>query len=78
VSPYTAGIKIGALMARRALHADSTEAAWASHNKWLVWISVVPLRTIARRVAIHAPGMLNHFAGFGEKGNRSVLLVRDA
>jgi len=78
VSRHTTGIEIGALVARRTLHADGTEAACASHHEWLVGMPVVPLlRTIARRVAIHASGMLDYFARFREEGNRSVLLVRD-
>ena len=36
VSRHTSGIEIGALVARRALHADGTEAACASHHEWLV------------------------------------------
>ena len=69
VSWHTAGIEIGALVARRTLHADGTEAACASHHEWLVGMPVVPLlRTIARRVAIHASGMLDYFARFREEG----------
>jgi hypothetical protein len=78
VTRHPTGIEIGALVARRTLHADGTEAACASHHEWLVGMPVVPLlRTIARRVAIHASGMLDYFARFREEGNRSVLLVRD-
>ena len=70
VSRHTSGIEIGALMARRALHADGTEAACASHHEWLVEMSVVPLlRTIARGMAIHASGMLDYFARLGEEGD---------
>lgn len=70
VSRHTSGIEIGALVARRALHADGTEAACASHHEWLVGMSVVPLlRTIAGRVAIHASGMLDYFARLSEEGD---------
>jgi hypothetical protein len=41
VSRDTAGIEIGALVARRTLHADGTEAACASHHEWLVGMPVV-------------------------------------
>ena len=78
MSGHTTGIEIGALVARRTVHTDGTEAAFASHHEWLVGMPVVPLlRTIARRMAIHASGMLDYFARFREEGNRSVLLVRD-
>jgi len=70
MSRHTTGIEIGALVARRALHADGTEAACASHHEWLVGMPVVPLlRTIARRVAIHASGILDHFACFSEESD---------
>ena len=53
-------IEIATLVACRALHADGTEAACASHHKWLVRMPVVPLlRTIARGMTIHASGMLD-------------------
>ena len=78
MSRYTAGIEIGALVACRALHADGTEAACASHHQWLVRMSVVPLlRTIARRVAIHASGMLDYFARLDEEGDRPLPLIRN-
>jgi hypothetical protein len=78
VSRHTAGIEIGALVARRALHADGTEAACASHHKWLVGMPVVTLlRTIARRVAIHASGMLDYFARFGKEGDGTLPLIRN-
>jgi hypothetical protein len=78
VSRHTTRIEIGALVARRTLHADGTEAGWASHHEWLVGMPVVALpRTIARRVAIHASGILDYFARFREEGNRSVFLARD-
>src|SRR5262245_30345689 len=78
VARHTTGIEIGALVARRALHADGTQAACASHHEWLVWMSAVPLlRAIAGRMAIHASRMLDYFARFSEEGNRSLLFVRD-
>jgi hypothetical protein len=70
VSRHATWIEIGALVARRALHADGTEAVSASHHEWLVGMLVVPLlRTIARRVAIHASGMLDYFARFSEESD---------
>jgi hypothetical protein len=78
VSRHTTEIEIGALVARRALHADGTEAARASHYERLVGMPVVSLLgTIARRMAIHASGMLDYFARLSEQGDRSVLLIRD-
>jgi hypothetical protein len=78
VSRYAAGIEIGTLMARRTLHADGTEAACASHHEWLMGMPVVPLlRTIGRRMAIHASGMLDYFAGLGEEGDRPLPLIRN-
>jgi hypothetical protein len=70
VSRHTPGIEIGALVARRTLHADGTKATRASHHEWLVGMPVIPLlRTIARRVAIQASRMLNYFACFNEEGD---------
>jgi hypothetical protein len=70
MSRHTAGIEIGALVARRALHAHGTESACASHHEWLVRMPVVSLLwTIARRMAIHASGMLDYFARFSEEGD---------
>ena len=78
VSRHTTGIEIGALVARRTLHADGTEAARTSRHEWLVRMPVVPLlRPIASRMAIHASRMLDYFARFSEEGNRSLLFVRD-
>jgi hypothetical protein len=78
VSRYTAGIEIGTLVACLALHANGTEAACASHHKWLMGMPVVPLlRTIARGMTIHASGMLDYFARFSEEGDRPLLFVRD-
>src|SRR5262245_26324786 len=78
VSRYTTGIEIGPLVARRTLHADGTKAACASHHEWLVGMPIVPLLgPIARRVAIHAPGMLEYFAGLGEERDRPLALIRN-
>jgi hypothetical protein len=75
---HATGIEIGTLVACRALHADGTETACASHYEWLVRVAIVVLqRTVAGRVAINASGMLDYFTRFSKEGDRSLLLVRD-
>src|SRR5262245_66231135 len=78
LSRYTTGIEIRPLLARRTLHADGTKAACASHHEWLVGMPVVSLLgPIACRVAVHASGMLDYFAGLGEERDRALPFIRN-
>jgi hypothetical protein len=47
VSRHTTRIEIGALVARRTVHTDGTEAAFASYHEWLM--SVLPLKAASGR-----------------------------
>jgi hypothetical protein len=70
MSWHATRVKIGMLVARRAVHADGTEAARASHHERLVRMPVVPLlRPIASRMAIHASGIVDYFACFSEESD---------
>jgi hypothetical protein len=75
---HTTRVKIRRSMARRASHTGRTKAKVATDNQGLMRVAVVALSgSISPRVAIHAAGMHDDFAGLGKKGNGAFSLVAD-
>src|SRR5215471_12488194 len=68
---HAARVEIRLLMTDRTTHRRQAEAILAACDRRLMQAADVALtRTVAGRMAVHAPRMLQHFGGFGEEGRR--------
>jgi hypothetical protein len=73
-----AGIEIRILMADGAAHCRKAMAIRSAHDRRLVQPALVALsRTLARRMAVGATRMGQHFAEFGEHGRRPRFYIRN-